>query len=87
MLKEKTILISEKAKALINDAKKLTTSMLTKSGINSFGDLDDEDTLMIRDSMKLVTDCYDFAELQAKQMDQINKRLDDIMDKLEKLEK
>lgn len=87
MLKERTILISEKAKKLVDDAKKLTTSMLTKSGIGSFGDLDDEDTLMIRDSMKLVTDCYDFAELQAKQMDQINKRLDDIMDKLEKFEK
>lgn len=87
MLKERTILISEKAKQLVDDAKKLTASMLGKTGLESFGDLDDDDTLMIRDCYKLADDCYEFAELQAKQMDQINQRLEDIMNYLKELNK
>lgn len=75
---ERTIKVTEKAAALMESAKKLTASMLAKTGLD-FGDLDDGDALMIRDCYKLMDDAYDFAELQAKQMDQINHRLEDIM--------
>ena len=82
----KTILVTEKAKELVESAKKLTASMLAKTGLE-FGDLEDDDALMVRDCYKLVDDCYNFAELQSKQMDQINQRLEDIMNYLKEMDK
>lgn len=85
-IKRTTIKVEEKATDLIRHCKKLMGKLIGMS----FGDcsgLEDEEALIINDSLKLMDETYEYAELQAKQLDQINERLDDILDMITEMKK
>jgi len=72
-----TIKISDKCVEMMKACKKLMSKMMGMC-MGDASDLDDDTALMLRDSMNLMNQAYDYAELQAKQFDQINERLEDL---------
>lgn len=72
-----TIKLEDKCRSMMKACKKLMGKMMGYS-IGELSDLDDETTLMLRDSQNLMNQACEYAELQAKQLDQINERLEDL---------
>ena len=88
MLKKKTITIKDATEELIKQTRKLTGKLIgTIYSEETLGYLDDDQAEILKDCNNLMETCYDFAELQASMLDQMNERLDEIQATLEELKK
>lgn len=81
-----TIKLEDKCRDMMKACKKLMGKTIGLC-IGEASDLDDETTLMLRDSQNLMNQACEYAELQAKQLDQINQRLADLEKLIRDLEK
>lgn len=80
--------LEEKTTKMFKDLEGMLGRILSVAGINlsDLGDVDDETALLVRDYVKIMSDCKDLAIAQAEKLDKLDK-LDAILMKVEAIER